>query len=93
MRAMSVQVEKVTPFERIYDVLFSVAEVFGYDVKIQSTGSVQMNFQDGELCLSYPNAATALLDWYDVMQLQQKEYGWWASELSFIETYLFPRSH
>lgn len=93
MRAMSVQIEKVTPFERIYDVLESVAKGMGYIVQHQPTGNIIMSFQAGEFCLNYSDVISALLDWYEMLQLQQKEHGWWKSEIDFIESYLLPNTY
>ena len=67
------------------EVLITVAQGMGYRVSFPPSGQVEMNFEAGDLALTYPDALTALLDWYEVMHLQHQMYGWWTHELAYLD--------
>ena len=67
------------------EVLITVAQGMGYRVSFTPLGQVEMSFEAGDLTLTYPDALTALLDWYEVMHLQHQMYGWWTHELTYLD--------
>ena len=71
-----------------------LAEEHCYNIKINWTGKVRMwqefDFVDNDY--TYESTSLALLDWYDIMVISQKEFGDWGEELEYIESVLLNKA-